>query len=142
MIDFDSSHYPYVSRRTATFAKNGMVASSQPLAAEVGLSMLKAGGNAVDAAVATAAALTVVEPTGCGIGGDAFALVWMKDELHGLNASSFAPAGLTPEVMSAHGYGVGHSNTQMPVHGWLPVTVPGNAGANYPSMKSWRRLFD
>ena len=140
MINVDSSHYPYASRRTATFAKNGMVASSQPLAAEVGLSMLKAGGNAVDAAVATAAALTVVEPTGCGIGGDAFALVWMKDELHGLNASSFAPAGLTPEVMSAHGYGVGHSSTKMPVHGWLPVTVPGIPSAWASLHKRWGKL--
>jgi gamma-glutamyltranspeptidase/glutathione hydrolase len=140
MINVDSSHYPYASRRTATFAKNGMVASSQPLAAEVGLSMLKAGGNAVDAAVATAAALTVVEPTGCGIGGDAFAIVWMKDKLHGLNSSSFAPAGLTPEAMSEHGYGVGHSNTKMPLHGWLPVTVPGIPSAWATLHKRWGKL--
>ena len=140
MINVDSSHYPYSSRRTATFAKNGMVASSQPLAAEVGLSMLKAGGNAVDAAVASAAALTVVEPTGCGIGGDAFALVWIKDKLHGLNASSFAPAGLTPEFMRAQGYGVGLSQTKMPVHGWLPVTVPGIPAAWSSLHKRWGKL--
>ncbi len=112
-----------------------MVATSQPLAAEAGLSMLKAGGNAVDAAIATAAALTVVEPTGCGIGGDAFALVWMKDTLHGLNASSFAPAKLTPEAIKAHGY-----EQQMPVHGWLPVTVPGIPSAWANLSKRWGKL--
>ncbi|MFT6389790.1 MAG: gamma-glutamyltranspeptidase/glutathione hydrolase [Cellvibrionaceae bacterium] len=135
MIKFDSSSYPYASRQTATYSNNGMVATSQPLAAEVGLSMLKAGGNAVDAAVATAAALTVVEPTGCGIGGDAFALVWMKDELHGLNASSLAPEGLTPEVMAAHGH-----ETTMPLHGWLPVTVPGIPSAWATLHKRWGKL--
>ncbi len=140
MINVDSTHYPYTSRRTATFAKNGMVASSQPLAAEVGLSMLKAGGNAVDAAIATAAALTVVEPTGCGIGGDAFALVWMKDKLHGLNASSVAPAALTPEYMREHGYGVGQQSERMPLHGWLPVTVPGIPSAWASLHKRWGKL--
>jgi gamma-glutamyltranspeptidase/glutathione hydrolase len=135
MIPFDSSVYPYASRRSATFARHGMVATSQPLAAEIGLSMLKAGGNAVDAAIATAAALTVVEPTGCGIGGDAFALVWIKDQLHGLNASSFAPAALTPERMAAYGY-----DKKMPVHGWLPVTVPGIPSAWASLHKRWGQL--
>lgn len=140
MINVNSADYPYGSRRTATFAKNGMVASSQPLAAEVGLSMLKAGGNAVDAAIATAAALTVVEPTGCGIGGDAFALVWMKNKLHGLNASSVAPAGLTPKAMSERGYGVGQQSDKMPLHGWLPVTVPGVPSAWASLHKRWGKL--
>jgi len=140
MINVDLADYPYASRRTATFAKNGMVASSQPLAADAGLSMLKAGGNAVDAAIATAAALTVVEPTGCGIGGDAFALVWMKDKLHGLNASSVAPAGLTPEAMSECGYGVGQQSEKMPLHGWLPVTVPGIPSAWASLHKRWGKL--
>ena len=135
MINIDPSSYPYASRRSASYAKNGMVATSQPLAAEVGLSMLKAGGNAVDAAIATAAALTVVEPTGCGIGGDAFALVWMQDQLHGLNASSFAPAGLTAETVKAHGY-----EDQIPLHGWLPVTVPGTPAAWSSLHKRWGKL--
>lgn len=135
MIKFDSSFYPYASRRAATYANNGMVATSQPLAAEAGLSMLKAGGNAVDAAIATAAALTVVEPTGCGIGGDAFALVWMKDELHGLNASSVAPAALTPEAMKAKGH-----ESEMPMYGWLPVTVPGIPSAWASLHKRWGKL--
>ncbi len=119
MIDNNPHNYPYASRRTACYAKNGMVATSQPLAAEVGLSILKRGGNAVDAAIATAAALTVVEPTCNGIGGDAFALVWMKGELHGLNASGPAPAALSAEKVRAQGH---HS---MPMYGWTPVTVPG-----------------
>ena len=72
-------------------ACNGMVATSQPLAAQAGLMMLQQGGNAVDAALATAVALTVLEPTSNGIGGDAFALVWDNGRLHGLNASGRAP---------------------------------------------------
>ncbi|MEO0444353.1 MAG: gamma-glutamyltransferase family protein, partial [Pseudomonadota bacterium] len=131
----DGQAYPYPSRRTATYAKTGMVATSQPLAAEAGLSILKAGGNAVDAAVATAAAAVVVEPCCNGLGGDAFALVWMKDALHGLNASSFAPAALTPDLIKAMGH---HNN--MPVHGWLPVTVPGIPSAWATLHKRWGQL--
>ncbi|QBY10329.1 gamma-glutamyltransferase family protein [Deinococcus metallilatus] len=93
-----------------------MVATSQPLAAQAGLSVLQAGGNAVDAAIATATALTVVEPTSNGIGGDLFALVWAGGELHGLNASGAAPAALTLDILDGG---------DMPRHGWLPVTVPG-----------------
>lgn len=93
-----------------------MVATSQPLAAQAGLSVLQAGGNAVDAAVATAAALTVTEPTSNGIGGDLFALVWAGGELHALNASGGAPAALTLDVLAGG---------EMPRHGWTPVTVPG-----------------
>src|SRR2546421_8354032 len=82
---------PYPTLRRPTLARN-VVATSQPLAAQAGLRMLLAGGNAADAAVATAAALTVVEPTSNGIGSDAFALVWDGNKLHGLNASGRSPA--------------------------------------------------
>ena len=120
---------PYPSRRSPTYARHGMVAASQPQAAQVGRDMLALGGNAVDAAIATAAALTVVEPTGCGIGGDAFALVWIASDgdgngkLHGLNASGTAPAALTREAVLAQGH------TDVPLYGWTPVTVPGTPSA-------------
>nr|WP_157448979.1 gamma-glutamyltransferase family protein [Deinococcus peraridilitoris] len=93
-----------------------MVATSQPLAAQAGLFILKEGGNAVDAAIATAAALTVVEPTSNGIGGDAFALVWAEGRLHGLNGSGNSPALLGRDALPGG---------ELPAHGWLPVTVPG-----------------
>ena len=88
-----------VPSRAPVYARN-MVATSQPLAAQAGLGMLAAGGNAVDAALATAMALTVVEPTGCGLGFDAFAIVWDGQYLHGLNASGHAPAAWTPEYFA------------------------------------------
>ena len=123
MTNFDATHYPYASRRTVVYANRGMVATSQPLAAQAGLAVLQAGGNAIDAAIATAAALTVVEPTANGIGGDSFALVWHGGKLHGLNASGPAPRSLTLDHMT----GLGH--TSMPKYGPLPVTVPGAPAA-------------
>ena len=105
------------------YAKNGMVATCQPLAAEAGLSVLRKGGNAIDAAIATAVCLTVVEPTSNGIGGDAFALVWTKGQLFGLNASGPAPQLLTLQALKK----AGHS--EMPTYGWFPVTVPGAPAA-------------
>ena len=86
-LDFTSG---YASRRPPMMGRNA-VATSQPLAAQAGMKMLQLGGNAVDAAVATAMALTVVEPTGNGIGSDAFAIVWDGEKLHGLNASGRSP---------------------------------------------------
>ncbi|WP_110928465.1 gamma-glutamyltransferase family protein [Bacillus massiliglaciei] len=122
-MQFDHLMQPYASKRSAVMAKNGMVATSQPLAAQAGLDMLKKGGNAVDAAIAAAAALTVVEPTSNGIGGDAFALVWMKGELYGLNASGPSPRSISIEAVKEKGH------ESMPAHGWIPVTVPGAPAA-------------
>ncbi|MED1560547.1 gamma-glutamyltransferase [Alkalihalobacillus alcalophilus ATCC 27647 = CGMCC 1.3604] len=123
MQNIDQLNYPFQSQRMTTFAKKGMVATSQPLAAEAGLQILKQGGNAIDAAIATAACLTVVEPTSNGIGGDAFALVWTKGELHGLNSSGFSPKNISIEAIKERGY------SEMPKHGWIPVTVPGAPAA-------------
>src|SRR5262245_3866853 len=113
----------YSSYRTPLVAGNGVVATSHPLAAQAGLAMLQVGGTAVDAAIATAVALTVLEPTSNGIGSDAFAIVWDGERLHGLNGSGRAPATLTPEVVQR----AGHST--MPGTGWLTVTVPGAPAA-------------
>lgn len=118
-MNLDFLYNPYPSRRSTVFAQNGMVATSQPLAAQAGLMMLTKGGNAVDAAIATAACLTVVEPTSNGIGGDAFALVWIKDKLHGLNAS-----GPAPKLLSGHDL-IKKGHKEVPLFGWTPVTVPG-----------------
>src|SRR3954451_3648448 len=87
---------PYPSRRSPVLAKN-IVATSQPLAAQAGLAMLARGGNAVDAGLAAAITLTVVEPTSNGIGSDAFAILWDGQRLVGLNASGRAPAGWNPQ---------------------------------------------
>jgi len=108
-------------------ASRGVVATSEPLAAQAGLSMLQAGGSAVDAALATAIALTVVEPTSNGIGADAFALVWDGGKLHGLNGSGRAPKTHTPDLFRSLGH------REVPGRGWLPVTVPGAPG-------TWRDL--
>ena len=123
MPTFNANHYPYASRRSAVFANRGMVATSQPLAAQAGLQVLQAGGNAIDAAIAAAAALTVVEPTANGIGGDAFALIWHKGQLHGLNASGPAPMAISLDALTAAGH------KEVPKYGALPVTVPGTPSA-------------
>lgn len=115
----DYLNHPFPSKRHTAFAKKGMVATSQPLAAQAGLEILQQGGNAIDAAIATAAALTVVEPTSNGIGGDAFALVWVKDQLHGLNASGPTPETISAAAVKNRGF------DKMPVYGMIPVTVPG-----------------
>jgi len=111
-----------------------MVATSQPLAAQAGLTILQKGGNAVDAAIAVAAALTVVEPTSNGIGGDAFALVWMKDKLHGLNANGMSPESISIESLKAQGF------SEMPTYGWTPVTVPGAPSAWASLNQRWGKL--
>lgn len=110
----------YPSWRVPMMGANA-VATSQPLAAQAGLRMLQQGGNAVDAAIATAIALTVVEPTGNGIGSDAFAIVWDGKRLHGLNASGRAPAAWSPATFAGR--------QAMPELGWDAVTVPGAVSA-------------
>src|SRR4051794_14250402 len=95
---------PYNSRRSLTVARRGVVATSHPLAVQAGIAMLQQGGNAVDAALATAIALTVVEPTSNGIGGDAFALVWDGQKLHGLNGSGRAPRALNLSTLRDKGH--------------------------------------
>lgn len=106
-------------RRQPLFAAHGMVATSQPLAAAAGLRVLQDGGSAVDAAVAMAACLTVVEPCSNGIGSDAFALVWDGAHLHGLNGSGRAPRTLTAAQLRDAGHAA------VPLRGWDAVTVPG-----------------
>ncbi len=116
---FDFYHQPYRASRYPVLARNGMVCTGNNLAAAAGLQMLREGGNAVDAAIATAAALTVVEPTANGIGSDAFAIVWFQDRMYGLNSSGRAPMALSREALAKQGI------SSMPACGWTPVTVPG-----------------
>jgi gamma-glutamyltranspeptidase/glutathione hydrolase len=108
----------YPTFRAPVFARN-VVATSQPLAAQAGLRMLAAGGNAVDAAIAAAAAITIVEPVSNGLGSDAFAIVWDGARLHGLNASGTAPAAWDPAYFERRHGG------QIPKRGWDSVTIPG-----------------
>ena len=111
---------PYAWPRKPLLARN-VVATSQPLAAQAGVQMLAAGGSAVDAILATAITLTLVEPVSNGIGSDAYAIVWDGKKLHGLNASGRSPAGWTPEFFGGA--------KSMPVRGWNSVSVPGCVSA-------------
>ena len=119
-------NFPYSSNRMPVFAEK-VVATSQPLAAQAGLRMMAAGGNAVDAALAAAITLTVVEPTSNGVGSDAFALVWDGSRLHGVNGSGRSPAAWTPAHFARY-----HT---MPELGWDTVTVPG-------AVSLWAALSD
>ena len=109
------------SRRAPTYARHGMVASSQPLATQIGLQALKQGGNAVDAAIAMAAVLNITEPMMNGLGGDAFVMVFWQGKLHGLNASGRAGQAMTAEALRQGGW------KHMPQAGWGSVSVPGAA---------------
>jgi gamma-glutamyltranspeptidase/glutathione hydrolase len=109
---------PYPTVRSPLFARN-VVATSQALAAQAGLQMLRAGGNAVDAAIATAAAMTIVEPVSNGLGSDNFVILWDGQQLHGLNSSGVAPAAWTPQYFDKVHGGV------FPIRGWDSVTTPG-----------------
>ncbi|CAL2085193.1 gamma-glutamyltransferase [Tenacibaculum sp. 190524A05c] len=107
--------------RSEVLGQNGMVATSHPLATQIGLDILKKGGNAIDAAIAANAALGLMEPTGCGIGGDLFAIVWdgKTQKIYGLNASGRSPQKLTLEYFEKN------NMTKIPSHGPIPVSVPG-----------------
>ncbi|WP_034475188.1 gamma-glutamyltransferase [Aestuariibacter salexigens] len=121
----------HFASRSEIIAENGMVATSQPLATQVGLEVLRKGGNAIDAAIAANAMLGLVEPTGCGIGGDLFAIVWDAEtkQLYGLNASGRSPATLNREVFAEKGL------DKIPPFGPLPVSVPG-------AVDGWFMLHD
>src|SRR6267154_1727131 len=111
-----------VPGRSVVASRYGVVASSQPLAAAAGVQILERGGNAVDAAIAANATTGVMEPTGSGIGGDLFALVYVakEDKLYGLNASGWSAKGMTPDFVRSKGAG-----DKLPQRGVLTVTVPG-----------------
>ena len=132
---FDAQEYKYASRRRVVHAKRGMVCTSQPLASQAGLTILQQGGNAIDAAIATAICQTIVEPTNNGLGSDCFALVWTDGKLHGLNGSGYAPQRLTPEAVAASG-----ATEKMPLRGWEAVTVPGAPSAWAELHKRFGRL--
>lgn len=125
MAQVDRSTGEPFATRSPVIAQHGMVATSQPLATQVGLQILRDGGNAIDAAIATNAALGLMEPTGCGIGGDLFAIVWdaKTNSLHGLNASGRSPKNLSYEQLLAELEKLDRTN--IPALGMLPISVPG-----------------
>lgn len=121
MPEFDPRSYAYPSRRNVVYARKAMACTSIPQGAQIGLDVMKAGGNAMDAAVAMAAAMPLLEPTSNGLGSDCFALVWVEGEkkLYGLNASGVAPAALSAAMVREMGH------QAMPKAGWIPTMVPG-----------------
>ena len=126
LLPFKSNGYDRITglefaSRSEVFAKNGMAATSHPLATQSAISILKRGGNAIDAAIAANAVLGLVEPTGCGIGGDLFAIVWIEEDkkLYGLNSSGPAPKNISISKLKSMGL------EKIPPYGPLPVTVPG-----------------
>lgn len=115
---------PFASKRTNVIARNGVVCTGNNLATQAGLRMLMQGGNAVDAAIATAACLTVVEPCSNGLGSDGFAIVWMKNKMYGMNSSGHSPYAISIDKVD-----------EIPKRGWIPVTVPG-------AVKGWKALSE
>ena len=163
-LSFNGVSSKYPSRRSVVYGNRGMVCTSQALAAQAGLDVLKKGGNAIDAAIATAVSLTVLEPPSNGIGSDLFALVWYHGRLYGLNGSGPAPMGLSrevvlhklgcvPEIAKRDGDSAANkiavskctvksdgsipnlSASAMPDKGWETVTIPG-------APASWKALHD
>ena len=133
-ISFEINSYDRITgldfaSRSEVISLNGMAATSHPLATQAAISILKAGGNAIDAAIAANAVLGLVEPTGCGIGGDLFAIVWSADDkkLYGLNSSGPAPKNISIDKLKDKGI------NKIPPYGALPVTVPG-------AVAGWRAL--
>lgn len=122
--------------RSEVIGKNGMVASSHPLATQIGLEILKNGGTAVDAAIAVNAALGLMEPTGSGIGGDLYAIVWdaKTQQLYGLNASGRSPKSLTIDYFKAN------NMDKIPSFGPLPVSVPGCVDGWFELHKKFGKL--
>lgn len=133
-MEFDPLYNPYKVKRNVTYGLRGMVAASQPFAAEAGFEMLKSGGNAIDAAIAAAAALTVCEPTSNGIGGDAFAIVWWKGKLYGLNSSGKSPRGISLDLLK------GLTHSEIPEFGWETVNVPGIPAAWWALSEKFGKL--
>src|SRR5262252_2049601 len=131
-VEGDRSEGWLLQNRSEVMGRNGIVTTSQPLAAQAGLDILKKGGNAIDAAVATSAVLSLVEPMNVGIGGDLFAIIYIaKDnKLYALNASGKAPSGQTLAHMNELGYSWNAANwgpgSGMPSAGILSATVPGS----------------
>jgi len=118
MIQFKNG-YPYPSKRNVVYGKRGMVATSEPLAAEAGMAVFRKGGNAIDAAVAAAVALSVTDPAATGPGGDLFAIVHSGGKLHGLNASGHSAQKMTLDELKKRGH------DHVPGTGWMSVTVSG-----------------
>jgi len=139
MAIFDQIQFPFIfnSYRSPVFGRGGMVGASQPLAVAAGLLILEKGGNAVDAAVAVAAALNVTEPTSTGLGGDAFALIYEAKtrKVTALNGSGRAPANLTLERLQREGYG-----ESLPMYHPYTITVPGAAAAWFDIVERFGRL--
>lgn len=119
MLAIDLSDYPYPSKRAVVLGSQGMVATSQPLAAQAGMEALRQGGNAIDAAIAAAAALTVVAPTMCGIGGDVMAMINYHRKTYVLNGSGCSPEALSPDLLRDRGC------QSIERTGPLSITVPG-----------------
>ncbi|WP_422485106.1 gamma-glutamyltransferase family protein [Gudongella sp. DL1XJH-153] len=128
-MKFDPLEYNSNSQRSLVYSGRGMVATTNPYSSQAGLDIMKSGGNAFDAAVAAAAALVVVEPTGCGLGSDAFAILYSDGEIYGLNGSGYSPKDLTIDYIENLGL------QNVPKYGPLPVMVPG-------VVASWKAIIE
>ena len=123
MVNYDPMKYAYASHRNVLFANKGMCCSASPIASQVGIDIMKRGGNAIDAALAMATTLPLVEPTGNGLGSDFFGLIWTNGKLYGMNGSGVEPMAMNAQIVKDAGFEV------VPFDGWLPVMVPGAPSA-------------